>query len=380
LPGASTSPQPAVALRVHWVDQLRGLTILMIVVGDLIPEKWQTANPVLAFFLTHAPRQAHHVNFTDLRASIFIFIMGLMVAYSFRRRCAKLGTRSTCLHMVRRYGVIFSLGILATVFGHGSLIRTVTLDDGSDLRVLYWDVLPTLGWVGLLGIPFMFLRPGMRLISAYLLLAFYQVMLSNTGTGWQVFALNSVHGGVFAATFSFGAQLITASVLGEYVFRRNARGPKVRAALVIFGATHLVAGFVVASLPGVVVSKGQVTAAYSLISMGVAGLLCWAFLLLDERDKTSVLLEAAGRNTLLIYLLMMIAEFLLFDVFLEGSRTQVQALGGLVAILSIVGLALLLWRKNKFIRPERVALVSLIILVVLAVALIPTGVVKPWER
>ncbi len=226
--------------------------------------------------------------------------MGLMLAASFRRALVRVGSIRTSLHILQRYGLIFLLGALASFLGHGALLRELRLDYGGTMWILYWDALPTLGWAGLVGIPFLFLSPGTRLVSAYIMLFFYQVMLLTPETGWKLLALKSTHGGVVAATFSYGAQLIAASALGEFLFVGARSLSKARNTLATFAVAHLALGFSMVFVLGLDAGKSEVSAAYSLISMGVTSLSCLFFLLLEQRGRTSALLEALGRNPLLL--------------------------------------------------------------------------------
>ena len=372
----TTSTEPKASPRIQWVDQIRGCAILYMIVFELSRGAWRSAYPLLAFFLTHGGPKSGHPTLVDIGTSGFVFIMGLMFAWSFQRARARVGPAKASLHILQRYGLIFLLGALASFLGHGALFRELTLDDGSTMRILYWDALPTLGWAGLVGMPFLALPPRARLMAAYVLLLFYQVMLSSTGTGWELLVVKSTHGGVIAATFSFGAQLIAASALGEFLFVGNLPASKVQKLLAIFSAAQLAVGLGVVLFLDLEASRSQVSAAYALISMGVTSLSCLVFFMLEQRRKTSRLLEALGKNPLLLYLLTLILDFVLFEALpFEEATPLVQFLIGLLAMASMAFLALHLHRRGRVVRTEQVALVALLILLILAI-LVPTDLVE----
>ena len=170
----TTSTEPKASPRIQWVDQIRGCAILYMIVFELSRGAWRSAYPLLAFFLTHGGPKSGHPTLVDIGTSGFVFIMGLMFAWSFQRARARVGPAKASLHILQRYGLIFLLGALASFLGHGALFRELTLDDGSTMRILYWDALPTLGWAGLVGMPFLALPPRARLMAAYVLLLFYR--------------------------------------------------------------------------------------------------------------------------------------------------------------------------------------------------------------
>ncbi len=123
-------------------------------------------------------------------------------------------------------------------------------------------------------------------------------------------------------------------------------------------------------------SKNQVSAAYSLISMGITSLSCLVFFMLEQQRKTSSLLEALGKNPLLLYLLTLILDFVLFEALpFEEATPLVQFLIGVLAMASMAFLALHLRRRGRVVRTEQVALVALLILLILAI-LVPTEMVE----
>jgi len=162
----------------------------------------------------------------DITASAFIFIMGFLFGYVFQKHRNRFGLFRATGFQVYRYGLILILGLLVSFLESGSLFRTRSLPGGETITVVIWDVLHTIGLVGLVGIPFLFLSPKYRFPAGYLMIAFYQIMLCNDSTGWKLYTIKSIHGGVLGACFAFSGQLIIASALGEYFFSKCGEGQK----------------------------------------------------------------------------------------------------------------------------------------------------------
>ena len=166
--------------------------MVLLVITEFLPTVIREGSEIGRFFLAHPPNQTivEHMNFYDIGAPAFIFIMGLLMPLSFSHRKQKDGVSKAVRHMVIRYGIIFLLGFLVIFIDHGEIITMV-----GEVPVIIWDVLPTLGLVGLIAIPFLWLKPKPRAIVATAMLIFYQFML--LFGGWREYAILSIHGGIF---------------------------------------------------------------------------------------------------------------------------------------------------------------------------------------
>ena len=127
--------------------------MIMLVVTLFLPDSIRNAG---RFFLEHPLNQTTTtiMNFYDIGTPAFICIMGLLMPLLFFRRKDTKGVRSAILHMVYRYGFLLLLGLLIFFIDQGDFIKLV---DG--MVIIRWDVLPTLGLVGLIAIPFLWVKP-----------------------------------------------------------------------------------------------------------------------------------------------------------------------------------------------------------------------------
>jgi len=142
--------------RVKSLDLLRGLAIvLMVIVNALAAYK---ATPS---WLEHASGDGYTI--ADVVAPMFLFSIGISYELSFGRRLASQGKRQTVKHFMIRYFILFCFGF----FGELLVLKRVS-----------WDVLAVIGTVGIYSLPFMFLRPRLRVAVALIPFVAYQLSLS----------------------------------------------------------------------------------------------------------------------------------------------------------------------------------------------------------
>lgn len=355
--------------RFCWIDQLRGSAILYLAVCNLI--HWPKGNGALEFFFSHAPAEATSMTLRDVSASAFIFIMGFLYGYAFHRHSKRSGLKGAAERLVFRYGLILILGMLIAFIGQGAFLKEKILESGTRITVLIWDVLPAIGLVGLAGLPFLFLKPKIRLFAGYGLMFFYQIMLSLDSTGWKLYAVKSAHGGILAAAFSYSAQLIIASALGEYFFSKaGAAQNKIYHRLAVFAAANFCLGLALAFVPEFGVSKRQVSMAYSMIAMGITMSAGLAFVFLEKRGKISSLLDALGKNPFLIYLTAVGLELALYETVLENAGTWVRILVGASCLAAVGALAVQLHRRRIIFKTETVALWGTAIMLPVAIVML----------
>jgi predicted acyltransferase len=148
--------------RLFSLDAFRGLTIAgMILVNN--PGSWNHVYPPLR----HA--EWHGWTPTDLIFPFFLFIVGVAIPFSFGKRLERGDSRrSLMVHVVRRAGILFGLGLL---------MRAVPQFDFETLRIM--GVLQRIGLVYLMAAPaYLFLgRPGRAWVTLALLLGYWALMV-----------------------------------------------------------------------------------------------------------------------------------------------------------------------------------------------------------
>ena len=323
--------------RYYWIDHARGFIMLLLVLTEFLPMFIRDA---ARFFLEHPinQRTAEYMNFYDIGAPAFIVIMGFLMPLSFFRRKEKDGTGKAVRHMIIRYGIILLLGYLVILIDQQAIVKTV---DG--MIIVIWDVLPSLGLVGLIAIPFLFVNPKIRAILASVLLIFYQLMLFFGG--WREYAIESVHGGIFGTIFGFSAIMIYATCLGELFFiDKETPERKKYQIYAIVGIIAFLGGILIALIPGWYANKRQVTLTYILISLGTSILLSFIFIAIDKKyNKPIIILDSYGKNPFLIYIIAIVLEFLLSDI-LEFEKDLILFVI-MTVIITIIAIVLDKWGR-----------------------------------
>jgi len=326
--------------RYYWIDHARGFIMVLLVITEFLPTIFREGSEIARFFLAHPPNQTivEYMNFYDIGAPAFIFIMGLLMPLSFSHRKERDGVTKAVRHMIIRYGIIFLLGFLVIFIDHGEIITMV-----GEVPVIIWDVLPTLGLVGLMAIPFLWLKPKPRAIVATIMLIFYQIMLLYGG--WREYAIISIHGGIFGTIFSFSVIMIYATCLGEIMLLNKELTDKKKYQIyAIVGAIALLGGLLLWLVPGWYPNKRQVTLTYISISLGASILLSFIFIGIDKKvQKPIFILDSYGKSPFIIYVIAIVLEFLLNDVI--GLDMDLLIFILMVFVMSFIAILLDKWGK-----------------------------------
>jgi hypothetical protein len=334
--------------RIYWLDHARGYIMIMLVVTMFLPRALREGP--LRFFLEHPENSTTTttMNFFDIGTPAFILIMGLLMPLSFRRRKEKSGTGSAVTHMLIRYGIILGLGLLVFIIDGGEFIKT---DNGvpviiAGIPVIRWDVLPTLGLVGFIALPFLWLKPKPRALAATGMVIFYQIML--IFTEWRDYAIASVHGGILGTIFGFSAQMIYATCAGDYLLlNEKVEEKKKYAIFAIIGALVFAVGFILWPLPEMYPNKRQVTLTYILISSGASILIALVFIAIDKKvQKPIFVLDSYGKSLFLVYIIAIVLEFLIVDII----GYEIDWIIGLSVIALITAMVLILDRKKVVVK------------------------------
>jgi hypothetical protein len=342
--------------RLRWIDMGRGFVMLYLILALAIPENIMAENPITAFLFTHPPREGTTISLYDLGAPAFMFVIGLSLSISFWAHKEKAGMGKAILREVIRYGLLLILGYFITLAVNDWDFSTL-IDERNGYTQLYWDVIPALGAVGLVALPFVFIRkPEIRMICGYIWMLIYQILLLTTDT--INYAKNSIYGGWYGSVFTFAAIVIIASALGDYILHNPVKKKIRYRNMAIFGALNVIIALAISFIPGWYMSKGQTTFSYGAFSIGVITLGCLVFVYFDEvLHWKLILLAAYGMNTFFSYF---VGEFIyqIANLLLEVEKSVSLSwifTGILVVVVS--GSDLLLYWRKKAIKTEVVVLI-----------------------
>lgn len=326
--------------RYYWIDHARGIIMIFLVITEFLPTIIRVGSEIGHFFLAHPDNEriVEYMNFYDIGAPVFIFIMGLLMPLSFSQRKERDGVKKAVRHMIIRYGIIIILGFVVIFIDQGEIIKME-----GDVLIIYWDVLPTLGLVGLIALPLLWLKPKPRALVATVMLVFYQFMLLYGG--WREYAILSIHGGIFGTIFGFSAIMIYATCLGDVLLLNKEYTDKKKYQIyAIVGAIALIGGLLLWLVPGWYPNKRQVTLTYISISLGASILLSFIFIGIDKKvQKPIFILDSYGKSPFIIYAIAIVLEFLIADII--GLDMDLLIFIVMVIVMTVIAILLDKWGK-----------------------------------
>jgi hypothetical protein len=373
--------------RLVWVDQARGFVMFFLVLTEFLPDCWThacwTSNGVVkalaAFFLDHpANEAAHYMDFYDIGVPAFFFIIGLLMAVSFRKRIQSHGKWSAVANSALRWGLLYGLGLMIFYFtytGPNTLtnnwfgaVQNIAQSGQPPVNwyVVDWDVIPALGFVGLISIPFMFMPTKTRFAVAYAMLVFFQILLFIPQTEMRNYALASVHGGIIGGIFVMCPIVLIGSCIGEYfLLNKEIPLPKKYHMLAWFALANLAIGLGLWAIPGGFPNKRESTMGWAVLSIAVIIGAIFVFIAINnKRPRNTVILEAYGMNPFLMYALCAIPYKIVFYVVgtTLADSMMFQLLYWFVGVVIISAIALILYVNKKAISTTKVVAGVIIIL------------------
>jgi predicted acyltransferase len=356
--------------RVLSIDALRGFDMFWITGGGVVFLRLADAvhtplTAAIARQLDHVPWAGFH--FYDLIHPLFLFVVGLVMPISFRRRLAGASTATLWKHILTRLAILWALGMV--VQGH-------LLTYSYSKIAFYSNTLQTIA-VGYLiaSVVILFLGVPAQLLVTLGLVAGYAAILAFVpvpGLGKPVlepyhnlaaYLDSRILGAHVDGTdwtwilpgMSFGA-LVMAGVFASYILQSAMTGLRKTRALVITGVVLTLAGMALSTVQPMI--KRMYTSSYTLFSAGLCFLLMALFYLLIDHWKFTRWTKffiIIGSNSIFAYVLGELYGFQGFaGIFLQGLKVHLANWYPLV--LSVGAYAvfwLILWhlyRQKIFIR------------------------------
>ncbi len=336
--------------RIASMDQIRGYAIL----GMLLVDYFE------AFKVT--TQQLHHhkdyMTYADTIAPLFLFVVGMGLRLSMKRRVEQEGVGRARRELLKRY---VTLVLIAFTLYTGYL----------------WDALMNIGLAGLLAIWVVDRKPGVRIAVALALVAAYQAIFSLTTYGgwllgtvkytdetmpliWKLIPFGpelvdcNINGGPIGH-WSWLLMLICGTIAYDIMATRDTR--KIVLGCVIWGAVLSAAGWALhCPWPGVKeawpFSKYYMTAPYALWASGLCFFTMLAFYLVCDMGKLRIPhLTVLGMNPLVIYILQWCIMESTHRFIPEHATNWFGILGGFLVFYGMCyGAAYALYRKNIFVK------------------------------
>jgi len=265
------------------LDELRGFCVLKLILFNSIYMFYNAPA-----WLKHAQNSGGYY-FADIGGPLFLFSAGLAYYLSLQKRLRSDGYDKTRNHFVRRSLVLIAFGMIGEWLIHGKI-------------GLYWGTLPMIGLSTLITFPCIFLSNKMRVVTAFGILALWQLILNFAGYESSVIKHDDM-GGILA-TLGWAPVMILALPISEFsksVKERNAPFFSYLAGLTLVWLGFLAAFML--SVQFVPIRKLIVSSSYILFSLQLS-IIALLFFEIKSRLRIAIpLLSTLGKNSLLIYML-----------------------------------------------------------------------------
>jgi hypothetical protein len=376
--------------RIQWVDMARGFIILYLIATISFPGDSDlpiSGIPIIRGIFENAAIGSGRMTLYDIGAPALIFILGFTMPISYRKRKEEKGASAAVKYILFRYLILFVLGFVIANFQldflkyyseplDGIFLYTgeIPLVHRPILFIINWGVVSSIAMSGLIGFLFMAVRnPKYRFFLAYGWLIVYQFMLGTTVL--DVYATESVHGGIFGSIFGYGAIAIMATAMGDFIFFSDAVETRKFQTLLIFGIINFALPLIFylridrvelqLLIDGFAVSKYLVNMMFVLTSVGLTCIGLWGFYQIDTRFKKSATwLRIFGLSPFLFYFIAQVPDFI-FEIIVKdivgwNPIPWWLSLGWGILILAYCSFtAWYLYKNNKRISTVKTSLIFL---------------------
>jgi predicted acyltransferase len=284
----------------------------------------------------------HHygMSYADTIAPLFMFVVGMGLRLSLKRRIEQDGPLKAYAAALRRYLVLVVVGI-------------VLYGPALDNWRYWWDALVDIGFAGILALPFMARGAVVRGVAAAGYLAAYQALYSWTGYGEWTMA-RSIDGGPLGP-LSWAPILLFGTIAYDLI--ATGEGRRIVRGCLAWGIALCVIGWALkVEWPGVkaewAFSQRGMTVPYPLYSSGLCFLMYLPFYFIcDVKGWRIPHLSELGMNPLVIYIVQQ-ALLDMHGAFIvpEESGIALALLGFAALYLSCYAVAWRLYRDRIIIK------------------------------
>ncbi len=343
--------------RIASIDAFRGFTVLaMIFVIQVagytnlpLTMSWFGSPPVSTFKHAGDAINATGVGltFTDLVAPFFVFIVGMALPLSKKRRGA-----DWWKHVTKRTFMLIALGVIYISLALGSANTWGGLS-------YWWGILQAIGIAYFMGAVSTQFPQWQRWIAVFVISGFHLFMsmnfnwwlhLGNPNAGfWTIANLSgdplrplTVHCTPWAS-ISYGVITIVGTILGESLLSRDHK--KIITQSIIIGISFFVIGYLLHlyDFPKFAMNKDNVTVSYALATSGISAITFLIFYLIMDvakYQKWAWVFIVFGSNALLGYFLQPIVRIFVYAL---GFKPYLMGLSGWYAMFIGLVWTALLW-------------------------------------
>ncbi|MEP3210931.1 MAG: DUF5009 domain-containing protein [Maribacter sp.] len=357
-----------VSKRLFSLDVFRGLTMFLLVAEaagfhhNFTELTDGTAFSALAQQLHHHPWNG--LRFWDLIQPFFMFIVGVAMPFSLRKRLTTQTKGQVTKHILRRCFLLFAFGVLLhCVYSHALVWEL-------------WNVLVQLAFTILIAYAIMHLPHKVQIgISVGLLVlieALYRLYNPEApyaqghesfGSWGDMLTMGKTNGGywVFVNFIPTAAHTIWGVVCGQILLSHKSQKEKLKAFL-IWGTVILIFGFAMDWLNITPIVKRIATSSFTLASGGIAiltlTLFYWAIDVKNNHGKWLRIFSVVGTNSIFIYLFAETVGVQWFrdfgKIWTEGLLSPLGLSEKLIMVINALFVLFIFWYITYFLDKHKV--------------------------
>ena len=357
-----------VSKRLYSLDVFRGMTMFLLIAEAAgFHEHFSTVTEGTVF--SGIALQLHHhpwngLRFWDLIQPFFMFIVGVAMPFSLRKRLATGNQKKVTLHILRRCVLLFCFGVLLHCVYNQALVWEL------------WNVLVQLAFTILIAYSLMRLSMKTQLLVSVGLLVLTEVLYrmynpaspyvqghDSFGASIDILVMGKVDSGywVFVNFIPTAAHTIWGVVCGQLLLSHRPAKEKLNLFLV-FGTVALVLGFALDILQITPIVKRIATTSFTLASGGFAILVLtffyWMIDVKHRKGKWLSIFSVVGTNAIFIYLFSETVGVQWFRdfgaIWTEGLLSPIGVPADWVALINALLVLFIFWYITYFLDRHKI--------------------------
>ncbi len=358
-----------VSKRLFSLDVFRGLTMFLLIAEAAGFHENFTEFATGNDFLTAIAHQLHHhpwngLRFWDLIQPSFMFIVGVAMPFSLRKRLAS-GSRSAATkHILRRCFLLFSFGaLLHCVYSHALVWELWNVLVQLAFTILIAYAIMNMSLKAQIGISIVLLVLTEALYRAYNPSAPYVQGHESFGSWIDMLTMGKINDGywVFVNFIPTAAHTIWGVICGQILLTHRAHKEKLKL-FIIWGVAILILGFSLDLLHITPIVKRIATSSFTLASGGIViltlALFYWVIDVKNYHKKWMKIFSVVGTNSIFIYLFAETVGVQWFrdfgKIFTHGLLSPLGVPDNVVMVVNALFVLLIFWYVTYFLDKKKV--------------------------
>ncbi|WP_339657744.1 DUF5009 domain-containing protein [uncultured Maribacter sp.] len=354
--------------RLYSLDVFRGM-IMFLLIAEAAGFHHHFFELTQGTFLEPFALQLHHhpwngLRFWDLIQPFFMFIVGVAMPFSLRKRLATSNRKNVTKHILKRSFILFSFGVLLHCVYNHALVWEL------------WNVLVQLAFTILIAYAIMDLSHKNQIIISVALLILTELIYrsynpeapyieghDSFGSYVDMLVMGKVNNGywVFINFIPTAAHTIWGVICGQLLLQNRLASHKLKT-FIVWGISILIFGLALDILSITPIIKRIATSSFTLASGGFAILTLaffyWAIDVKDKHKKCGKVFSVVGTNAIFIYLFAETIGVQWFRgfglIWTEGLLAPLGVSEALILVLNSLVVLFIFWYITYFLDKKKI--------------------------